>query len=969
MNFDELLRECAALRAKLEELKTIGIEQDAIRQSEERLRLAVEASDVGVFDFDPASGKQTFSPTALKIWGFAPDSLTDPEHVLAAIHPDDRAKTQTCAEQSLDPNGSGEFVTEHRLIRPDGTERWLSVSAKAIFAGKPDQRHAIRAVGTMFDVTARKQAESRLLASEERLRVAIDVAGLGMISVDYTTQLCTLDLIAANLFGFEPNKPIERSQLHQRIHSQDRATVMQLIDRALDPTGDGNFAVEHRIVLPSGEERWLAAKKIVKFAQLNGQRRPLTSLVTVMNVAARKQSEQLLQEHNQQLALLGRVAHQLILESRSETELLKQVFADTAKTVGAELYFYFESTAETAMRLGTWENLNGEEQLSTAVWRTIETLSEQVSRLHQPVVTTEFLNDESTRCELAKVTGFGACASFPLLAADRLLGTVTFATRRAAQFRGGDLATIEAVCSLVSTTLERMRLSHELRQSEQRYRTIIDATSAVTWACPPDGLHVRPQPSWMSFTGQSSSEMLGDGWTKAIHPEDLGTAFSKWNEAVIAGRPFTNEHRIRRHDGQWRWMSVCVAPICDAAGNIVEWFGMCLDVTTRKHSEERLRNADRRKDEFLATLAHELRNPLTPIKAGVDILKLCVGDPATVENARAMMERQVEQMSRLIDDLMDVSRIRSGKIVLQKSIFLLNRAIQIATETSRVLIDKKKQHLIIELPDEPIYVNCDLARLSQVLANLLNNAAKYTDIEGHIRLSVQRFGNDVRIQVEDNGIGIPNDMLERVFELFSQVDSSLEKSHGGLGIGLTLAKRLIEMHQGTLTAASEGPGQGSTFTVHLHNAASDRGGPLFLTSQQTCQPSACLKILVIDDHADVAEVLVTMLSLIGHSARIACDGVQGLTMAESLKPDVIIMDLGMPKLSGFETCLRIRQQPWGKDMLIVALSGWGDDRSKRKGLEHGFDHYITKPVALDELANLLSMRRQRDDNKDVEDCS
>ncbi len=368
-----------------------------------------------------------------------------------------------------------------------------------------------------------------------------------------------------------------------------------------------------------------------------------------------------------------------------------------------------------------------------------------------------------------------------------------------------------------------------------------------------------------------------------------------------------------------------------------------------------LKENDRRKDEFLATLAHELRNPLAPIRNGLQILRLADDNRDTVEQAREMMERQLLQMVRLIDDLLDLSRISRGKIELRKEQGDLAVVVQNAIETSRPLIEQSSHLLMTSIPAEPIFVDADVTRLAQVFANLLNNAAKYTEKGGRIWLTVEREGNEVVVSVKDTGVGIPAHQLPGVFEMFSQVDRSLEKSQGGLGIGLSIVKQLVEMHGGTVKAQSEGHGFGSEFIVRL---------PVLAVLDHELQPpseraehasaSAERRIVVADDNEDSAFTMAMMLKLMGNDVRTAHDGFEAIEVAEAFRPELILLDIGMPGLNGYDACRRIREQAWGKGVVMVALTGWGQDEDKRRSREAGFDHHLVKPIEPEALEKLLA---------------
>jgi len=367
-----------------------------------------------------------------------------------------------------------------------------------------------------------------------------------------------------------------------------------------------------------------------------------------------------------------------------------------------------------------------------------------------------------------------------------------------------------------------------------------------------------------------------------------------------------------------------------------------------------LRDADQRKDEFLATLAHELRNPLAPIRNGLQVLRLAGGGGAMVDEARSMMERQLSQMVRLVDDLLDVSRITRNKLDLKKQRIDLAAVVQSAIETSRPLIEQAGHEFSLTLPPAPIYLDADLTRLAQVFSNLLNNAARYTEAGGHIQLAVERQGSDVLVSVQDDGIGIAAETLPRIFEMFAQATPALERSQSGLGIGLSLVKGVVELHGGRVEARSAGPGRGSEFTVRLpvlieqlvqEAPPGDEDEPLAV---------AKCRILVVDDLKDSADSLAMLLRMTGHEVHTAYDGEEAVSAAETFRPEVVLLDIGMPKLNGYDACRRIREQPWGKGLFLIALTGWGQDDDRRRTEAAGFNGHMVKPVNPRELLNVLA---------------
>jgi PAS domain S-box-containing protein len=365
-----------------------------------------------------------------------------------------------------------------------------------------------------------------------------------------------------------------------------------------------------------------------------------------------------------------------------------------------------------------------------------------------------------------------------------------------------------------------------------------------------------------------------------------------------------------------------------------------------------LRDTDRRKDEFLATLAHELRNPLAPIRNALQIMALS-DEGAALEHARGMMERQLGQMVRLIDDLLDVSRITVGKLELRKERVALGAVLASAVETARPVIDASGHALHVAGTADPIYVDADPVRLAQVFSNLLNNAAKYMDRGGRIDVATARRGDEVCVTVSDTGRGIPAEALPQVFDMFSQVDRSLERSHGGLGIGLTLVKRLVEMHGGRVEASSEGTGKGTQVSVHLKAVSASPSADAARPSRLPRAAVRAFRILVADDNQDAAESLAMMLRMMGNHLRTVHDGEQAVAEAAVFRPDVILLDIGMPRMNGYDAAREIRAQAWGARMVLVALTGWGQDEDKRRASQAGFDRHFTKPVSPADLEKLL----------------
>jgi signal transduction histidine kinase len=368
-----------------------------------------------------------------------------------------------------------------------------------------------------------------------------------------------------------------------------------------------------------------------------------------------------------------------------------------------------------------------------------------------------------------------------------------------------------------------------------------------------------------------------------------------------------------------------------------------------------LAEADRRKDEFLATLAHELRNPLAPLRNGLEVMRLARADAGARDEALAMMERQLGQMVRIIDDLLDVSRISRGKLALRRERVDLAKVLRQAVETSRPLIEAGRHELTVRLPADPVFVDADATRLAQVFANLLNNAAKYTEPGGRILLSLEHQGAEAMVAVRDTGVGIPAAMLPRVFEMFVQVEHSLERAQGGLGIGLALVRGLVGMHGGAVEANSEGHGQGSEFVVRLPVAPPPVGRGAAPAGDGAAR--AAHRVLVVDDNDDSAASLAMLLEAMGNEARTARDGLEALEVGAAFRPDVVLLDIGLPRLNGYEAARRIRLEPWGKGILLVAQTGWSQEEDRRQSREAGFDFHLVKPIDPAVLESVLAAGR------------
>ncbi|RZI86135.1 MAG: PAS domain S-box protein [Rubrivivax sp.] len=519
---------------------------------------------------------------------------------------------------------------------------------------------------------------------------------------------------------------------------------------------------------------------------------------------------------------------------------------------------------------------------------------------------------------------------------------------------------VESVLAITTDITERARMDAAFRESQARLQLTLDSAKIGDWA-----LDLR--------TGQAQHSLRHDqcfGYKEPIaewsfeifmahvHPDDRAMVERLFKQSVSAVSDWHFECRVIWPDGSVHWIEAhgCVFKEDERPTRML---GIVSESTARKVAEQALMEADRRKDEFLATLAHELRNPLAPIRNALEIMRLSK-EAGTQEKARLMIERQMWQMVHLVDDLLDVSRITQGKVELRRERIDIATAIQNAIDTSRPLIDARHHELTVHLPPpSTVFVFADITRLIQIVANLLNNAAKYTPEGGRITLVAQEVEREAVVSIQDTGIGIPVEMLPRVFDMFTQVDRALDRAQGGLGIGLALVKKLVEMHGGTVSANSPGHGGGSRFELRLPALASAQVSEAPLREEVHAKPTVQNgpNVLVVDDNLDSAESLTTLLSLMGCRTHVAHDGVEAVKAAQAFLPDLVMLDIGLPLLTGHEVARRIREQPWGQLMTLVALTGWGQAEDREKSRDAGFNHHLVKPVDVGALNELLNQRK------------
>jgi len=509
------------------------------------------------------------------------------------------------------------------------------------------------------------------------------------------------------------------------------------------------------------------------------------------------------------------------------------------------------------------------------------------------------------------------------------------------------------------TAADPERKNEVPHQSEERFRFLVQMVPSMLWIAKPDGRMIYVNGRMREFYG-SKLEADSRDWVRLlVHPDDCQRCAPIWRRSVQDGSSYEAEIRCIRSDNVYRWCITRAVPQKDASGQVLAWFGVTTDVHDLKLAQQQLLAADHKKDEFLAILAHELRNPLAPICNSLYLLRTFCGLPLAAASIVDIIDRQVARIVRLVDDLLEVSRIARGRIELRRQRLDLATILRTAVETSLPLIEAAHHTLKMEISDEPLILDGDPVRLEQAISNLLNNAAKYTEEEGQIWLSAKREENEAVVSVRDNGLGISKEMLPRIFTMFTQAEGAASRSQGGLGIGLTLARGLIQLHDGRIEARSEGPGKGSEFIVRL--PLEKEGASMIQdSSKEVLQPAksvglASHRILIVDDNQAAADSLAMLLQHLGAKTCVAYDGYAALREVKSYQPSVILLDLGMPGLDGYAVAEELRRDVKSRDIVLIAVSGWGREEDRRRTQAAGFDHHLIKPVSATVLQALLAI--------------
>ena len=642
---------------------------------------------------------------------------------------------------------------------------------------------------------------------------------------------------------------------------------------------------------------------------------------------------------------------------RTPEEIIFQACAILGETLGVSRVGYgtINADAETLTVERDWNAAGVESVAGTLNMRDYGSYIDDL-KLGKVVAIADVTSDARTRESVAalKARHASALVNVPVTEHGKLVALVFLNHREARNWLAEELALIKEIAERTRSASERLRSELAVRLSEAKFRTMADAMPQMVWSTLPDGFHDYYNQQWYDFTGLPHGSTDGDAWNDVFHPDDQAGAWERWRHSLATGETYEIQYRLRHHSGVYRWVLGRALPLHDEAGRIMRWMGTCTDIHVQKLSEDEWREASQRKDEFLAMLAHELRNPLAPISTAAQLLKIQGADPKRVAQASDIISRQVRHMTSLVDDLLDVSRVTRGLVELANDDLDLKGIVQGAIEQARPLLEVRHHELVLRMPSAVTHVRGDKTRLVQAISNVLNNAAKYTPQRGKIELALEVDQKHVRISVTDDGIGMAPELLPRVFDLFAQAERTPDRAQGGLGLGLALVRSIALLHGGAVTAESAGAGKGSTFTIVLPLSEPEPADPHEPAIKELEKVAKGLRLMIVDDNQDAAFALGALLEATGHHVLVFDDAESALRAVDDAGTQVFILDIGLPDMDGYELARRLRANPGTADKVLIALTGYGQAHDRVLSKAAGFDHHFVKPIDNVQLANVLA---------------
>lgn len=894
----------------------------ALRESDEKFRSLLESAPDAMVIADPSGQIVLVNAATLRMFGYTRSELIG-ERVEMLMPASARERhvhlrMDFMAKPLTRTMGNGQPMT---ALRRDGSEFPVEIALSPIAL-----ESGTLISSSIRDISDRVTNAKAIAESESRLMLGVEVAGLALAEVDYTTGLNHLTIDAARLFGLAQDfLVVPRETVHAAFHPDDRDEILVRIDDSLSPSGRGWFAMDYRVIWPNGEMHWLRVRQQVYFEGDGDERHPVRGVLALFDVTAEKNAAEIVRASGEFVrgVLDSLPEHVVVLDSLGTVIAVNQPSDRHTMENGATL-----STATMG--------INYLDLCRQSIAKGGPDVHGMIDGL------AEVLN--GTRSEFK--------TEYPCLAPGREEWFSMQAQRMQSENAG--------VLLCHTNITDSRNAQRRLEDSETRFRRLFEAAHdgiLIVDASTRKITHVNPfLTTLLDYPAEYflDKELWEIGFLKDKQASILAMEqLDKIGSMRYEGLPLEDRH------GQKHPVEMVANKYEEGLHPVIQC--NIRDIAERRKLEKQmlsqaaeLSDLHRRKDEFLAMLSHELRSPLAPIANAVQLLGLPNGVESLVQRqARGIIERQVGQLQHLVDDLLEVSRITTGRVQLRQARVALRGIVDGAVETARPLIDQRMHELSISLPQETLWLNADAARLEQVVVNLLTNAAKYTEEKGHIWLSVQVEGDECVLRVRDTGVGIAPALLPKIFDLFTQAERSLDRSQGGLGIGLALVQRLTELHGGRVEAHSS-VGQGSEFIVRLPLMAiesTDTPPPSAVEDPAVVRP---LRVLVVDDNVDTVLSFSILLRASGHDVFTAHDGLMAVQVANEQHPDVVLLDIGLPGLNGYEVAKRIRKQKGGNEIVLIALTGYGQDTDRELSAQAGFDHHLVKPARLDQVKEILA---------------
>ena len=921
----------------------------ALRASDERCRLALDSAELGTFNSDPATETLTTDARFQAIFGAPPAGRLGYEQAFAIVHLDDRAGLRAAMAAATRADDPAPFAMEYRVVHPDGTIRWVFAKGRANSMQEGTARRRPSFDGTVADITERKLANVALREIEAFNRSIVDSSPDCIKVLDLDGNLLSMQNGLA-LLGIEDIRPFLNKSWIDFWQGEDHVAARAAVEAAA-AGAQGRFVGFFRTL--RGVPKWWDVS-------ISPIRDPAGAQVRLLAVS-RDVTERKWSEMN--LELLASVSDDLA-RLASIDEMMRTVGAKLAAHLHLSLCAFVEidEAADQVVIAHEWhrDDVPG----IAGVHRLADFVDPEFirrARSGEIIVVRDTAADLVTDAEKFAALKIASFLCVPLLQNDQWRFALCLYHSEPYQWRDDEIEVTRELTARIWTQLQRLRSEAELRESEKRYRTLFESIDEGFCilekvdgeaGAPLDFRYVEANPA---FAVQSGVRDVVGKTIRQVFPGVSEDWYTTYDSVLKTGTPIRFERDLAPAERMLELYVFRLEP--EALGRIAIIFK---DVTTRNRLQrktqeqaEALDDLDRRKDEFLAMLSQELRNPLAPIANALMLLRLQKSEDPIQQQARGVIERQVAQLKHLIDDLLEVSRISTGRVRLRQERVTLGGVVERAVESAQALIARHRHELTVSLPPQPIWLHADAARLEQVVVNLLTNAAKYTDNGGRIALSIRHEGDAAVLRVRDTGVGIPAELLPHIFDLFTQGERSLDRSQGGLGIGLCLVQRLVELHGGTVSATSV-LGQGSEFIVTVPAlAAATAPAPALSGSASRTADKGC-RVLIVDDNVDAAESLAALLELSGHDVRTAFDGPTGLRAALDDTPDVMLLDIGLPGLTGIEVAEQIRRQPALERTVLIALTGYGQESDRKRSRDAGFDHHLTKPADFVELGKILA---------------